>query len=116
MKMHVPSYWSHFGSSRSQTLERGELGKDIIIDLMMESPFVFTDGSYLSNPGPGGEVIYSPHHKAIPLTKPVCKRGFILLGELVAILITVEYFMEQSEESPGKVMKILRDSQATVRF
>ena len=80
----------------------------------MESPFAFTDGSYLSNPGPGGEVIYTPHHKAIPLTKPVCKRGFILLGELVAILITVEYFMEQSEESPGKVLKILRDRQATV--
>ena len=72
MTRHIPQYYSRLGSSKSRTLEQAELGKELILDLMIESPesttFAFTDGSYLTNPGPcgTGAVLYPPHQDPIP--------------------------------------------------
>ena len=48
-----PTYWSRLGSSKPHTHEQAELGKEMVLDMMMEAPedtpFVFTDGSCQPN-------------------------------------------------------------------
>ena len=77
----------------------------------MESPentnFAFTDGSCLTNPGPRAISIQSP------LKKPIYKRRSILLGELVAVQIALEYFLQYLDISHSKRLKIFSDSQST---
>jgi ribonuclease HI len=52
----------------------------------------FTDGSCLDNPGPcGAGTIVFVEEETTELKQPVCKRGSILLGELIAIKIVLEY-------------------------
>ena len=64
----------------------------------MEAPegttFAFTDGSCLK--------------------RPVCRRGSILIGELVAILITLEYMVQHLATMTCNILKIFSDSQSTV--
>ena len=89
MSSKTPVYWSRLGSSKSRTAEQKELGKEMVLDLMMEAPegttFAFTDGSCLTYPGPygAGAVVYPCDQDPVRLKRPVCS---ILLGELVAIL------------------------------
>ena len=55
---------------------------------------VFTDGSYLGNPGPcgSGACIFVPNEtEPVELKRPVTNRGSILLRELVAILMALEF-------------------------
>ena len=55
---------------------------------------VFTDGSCLGNPGPcgSGACIFIPNQtEPVRLKRPVTNRGSILLGELVAILMALEF-------------------------
>ena len=55
---------------------------------------VFTDGSCLGNPGPcgSGACIFVPSQtEPVRLKRPVTNRGSILLGELVAILMALEF-------------------------
>ena len=86
----------------------------------MEPPenttFAFTDGSCLTNPGPcgAGAVLYPPYLEPVPLKKPVCKTGSILLGELVAVHIALEHFLQYLDISHSKLLKIFSDSQSTV--
>ena len=86
----------------------------------MEAPkgttFAFTDGSCLTNPGPcwAGAVIYQEHHYPVCLKRPVCRRGSILLGELVAILITLEFMVQHITAMKCSLLKIFSDSQSTV--
>ena len=100
MSASVSQYWSRLGSSKSRTSDQQEQGRELILDMMMEAPegttFAFTDGSCLTNPGPcgAGAVIYQDHHQPVYLKRPVSRRGTILLGELVAILITLEYMVQ----------------------
>ena len=114
------SYWSRLGSSKSRTQEQPELGKEMVMDMMMEAPedttFAFTDGSCQPNPGPcgAGAVLYQPHLDPVSLKKPVCKRGSILLGELVAVQIALEYFLQHLETISCRFLKIFSDSQSTV--
>ena len=76
----LPTYWSRLGSPRSLTHEQSELGKEIVMDVMMETPehttFAFTDGSCQPNPGPcgAGAVLYPPQRDPVSLKKPVSKR------------------------------------------
>ena len=96
------------------------MGKEIILDVMMEAQegtiFAFTDGRCLTNPGPcgAGAAIYTDHHQPMFLKRPVSRRGSILLGDLVAILITLEYILENIMTIPCKLLKVFNDSQSTV--
>ena len=116
----LPSYWSRLGSSKSRTQEQSELGKEMVMDMMMEAPedttFAFTGRSCQPNPGPcgAGAVLYPPHLDPVSLKKPVCKRGSILLGELVAVQIALEYFLQHLETISCRFLKIFSDSQSTV--
>ncbi|MCG8032941.1 MAG: RNAse HI domain-containing protein, partial [Candidatus Thiodiazotropha taylori] len=116
----LPTYWSRLGSSKSRTYEQTELGKEMVMDMMMEAQadttFAFTDGSCQPNPGPcgAGAVLYPPHLDPIPLKKPVCKRGSILLGELVAVQIALEHFLQHLDIISSKLLKIFSDSQSAV--
>ena len=120
MSAGAPQYWSRLGSSKSRTSDQQEQGRELILDMMMEAPegttFAFTDGSCLTNPGPcgAGAVIYLDHQQPVCLKRPVCRRGFILLGELVAILITVEYTIQHLATMTCSILKIFIDSQSTV--
>ena len=120
MTSSAPKYWSRLGSSKSRTTEQQEMGKELVMDMMMEAPegtaFAFTDGSCLTNPGPcgAGAAIYTDHHQPVHLKRPVTRRGSILLGELVAILITLEYVLENIANIPCRLLKIFSDSQSTV--
>ena len=120
MSTKTPVYWSRLGSSKSRTAEQQELGKEMVLDLMMEAPegttFAFTDGSCLTNPGPcgAGAVVYPCNQKPVRLKRPVCKRGSILLGELVAILLVIEYLIQNTATIPSKLVKIFCDSQSAV--
>ena len=92
----------------------------MVIDMMMETPedttFAFTDESCQPNPGPcgAGAVLYPPHRDPVQLKKPVSKRGSILLGELVAVQIALEYFLQHLDTNSCKLLKIFSDSQSTV--
>lgn len=48
MTMSAPKYWSRL-ASKSRTAQQQEMGKEIVLDMMMEAPegtvFAFTDGS-----------------------------------------------------------------------
>ena len=98
----MPAYWSKHGSSKSRIAEQKEHGKQMVLDLMMEAPegttFAFTDDSCLTNPVPcgAGAVVYPSDQDPVRLKRPVCKRGSILLGELVAILIVIEYLIQNT--------------------
>ena len=120
MSASAPQYWSRLGSSKSRTSDQQEQGRELILDMMMEAPegtsFAFPDGSCLTNPGPcgAGAVIYQENHRPVCLKRPVCRRGSILLGELVAILITLENMVQHITTIQCSLLKIFSDSQSTV--
>ena len=122
MSASAPQNWSRLGSSKSRTVDQQdeEQGRELILDMMMEAPegtsFAFTDGSCLTNPGPcgAGAVIYQEHHPPVCLKRPVCRRGSILLGELVAILITLEYMVRHINTIKCNLLKIFSDSQSSI--
>ena len=73
MTASAPHYWPRLGSSKSQTSEQQEQGKELVLDMMMKAlegtAFAFTDGTCLTNPSPCGvgAVIYSDHHQSVCL-------------------------------------------------
>ena len=48
------------------------------------------------------------------MKKPVCKRGSILLGELVAVQIALEYFLQHLDSISCRFLEIFSESQSTV--
>jgi len=58
MSKSVSQYWSRLGSSKSRTQYQVELNKEIVGQIVNESPessiIAFPDGSCLGNPGPCG--------------------------------------------------------------
>ncbi|XP_071161036.1 uncharacterized protein [Mytilus edulis] len=75
----------------------------------------FTDGSCQSNPGPcgaGAIVIFS--NKEIELKQPVSKRGSILLAELVAIKLVLDYVSRIENKTLIEEVKIFSDSQTAI--
>ena len=59
----------------------------------------FADGSCRGNPGPcgAGACVFLPNNDEIELKQPVSKLACILLGELVAIQITLNYLIEEKK-------------------
>ncbi|KAH3892494.1 hypothetical protein DPMN_016612 [Dreissena polymorpha] len=97
-----PEYCSRLGSSQNRTHEQENLGKETIMDIMMEAPqectFAFTDGSCFTYPGrtSAGAVLNPPGCDAIRLKRAVTKHGTILLAELVAVLMVLEEILQHS--------------------
>ncbi|CAG2257967.1 unnamed protein product [Mytilus edulis] len=121
MTQSKPLYWSRLGNSKSRTNEQQELCQETINQLMgdctQEQAISFTDGSCLGNPGPcgAGAIIYAEHIKpAARLHRPVAQRGSILLAELIAILMVLEYCITENIYNAIQRIKIFSDSQSAV--
>jgi ribonuclease HI len=75
----------------------------------------FTDGSCLNNPGPcGAGAIVFVEEETTELKQPVCKRGSILLGELIAIKIVLEYIDQPEIRRKIEQLTIFSDSQTAI--
>ena len=55
-----------------------------------------------------------PYLDPVSLKKLVCRRGSILFGELVAVQLALEYFLQHLETISCRFLKIFSDSQSTV--
>jgi ribonuclease HI len=91
-----PEYWRNLGSSKTRTKEQEIKGRDLTLHKITETTentaIAFTDGLCLNNPGPcGAGAIVFVEEETTELKQPVCKRGSILSGELIAIKIVLEY-------------------------
>ena len=93
-----PEYWNILGSSKSRTGEQEQMSRGIIGGMLDNcgdgTAVVFTDGSCLGNPGPcgAGACIFHPGtSEPVLLKQPVSSRGSILLGEIVAIKMALQY-------------------------
>ena len=93
-----PEYWQNLGSSKSRSAEQEKLSREVIGGVIegcdAETAVVFTDGSCLGNPGPcgAGACLSIPGSSDLVMLKqPVSSRGSILLGELVAIKMALQY-------------------------
>ena len=119
LTMQKPSYWSRLGSSKSRTQEQQAQCIEVVEEMTKgandNTIISFTDGSCLGNPGPcgAGAAIYPGSGSVIPLKRPVAKRGSILLGEMVAIMTTLEYCITNFTGQYSKI-QILSDSQTAV--
>ena len=115
-----PSYWNRLGSSKSRTEEQKALGKEVIQEILGETTdstiVAFTDGSCEGNPGPSGAgaVLFPGDTVAVELKKPVSSRGAILLAELVAIVMVLEYCITHLKDTVYNHLHILSDSQTAV--
>ncbi|VDI25109.1 Hypothetical predicted protein, partial [Mytilus galloprovincialis] len=114
-----PEYWRTLGSSKNRTKEQEITGKNLILNkLNTVSPstvVAFTDGSCQSNPGPcGAGAIVIFNNKEIELKQPVSKRGLILLAELVAIKLVLDYVSRIENKTLIEEVKIFSDSQSAI--
>ncbi|XP_071160776.1 uncharacterized protein [Mytilus edulis] len=114
-----PEYWRTLGSSKNRTKEQEITGKNLILNkLNTVSPstvVAFTDGSCQSNPGPcGAGAIVIFNNKEIELKQPVSKRGSILLAELVAIKLVLDYVNRIENKTLIEEVKIFSDSQTAI--
>ncbi|WAR01815.1 RNH-like protein, partial [Mya arenaria] len=75
----------------------------------------FTDGSCLGNPGPcgAGACIYFNDQKRVELSQPVAKSASILVGELVAIKMTLQCIIDEAKKKQLQNVRILTDSQTS---
>jgi hypothetical protein len=116
--MSPPEYWRHLGSSKNRSTEQAESGKQIVLDKIANLPqnsiLAFTDGSCINNPGScgAGAVIFNGN-STIELKKPVSNRASILLGELIAIKLVLDY-IDQTQFRSIDLLKILSDSQQSI--
>ena len=117
-----PDYWSRLGSSKSRTQSQKDESRAVISGTLEScSPdtlIAFTDGSCHPNPGPcgAGACVYLPHETApVLLKQPVSKRGSILLGEMIAIKMVLDFILEKLHQKMEiKDVLILSDSQSSV--
>ena len=116
-----PEYWNRLGSSKSRNVTQQEESKVIIQSLVEMSNYnnliVFTDGSCLGNPGPcgSGACIFVPNEtEPVMLKRPVTNRGSILLGELIAILMALEFAQSEHKKRQIHGITIFSDSQSAV--
>ena len=101
-----PDYWNILGSSKSRTGDQEELSREIIGGILDScddgKAVVFTDGSCLGNPGPcgAGACVFPPGvSEPVLLKQPVSSRGSILLGEVVAIKMALQYLYKTQKPS-----------------
>ena len=109
-----PDYWNNLGSSKSRTAAQEEKAKELIEQIVEDSPqdtvFAFTDGSCRGNPGPcgaGAGVFFPGQEEHVSLKQPVSKLASILLGELVAILITLTFLKKRTRKERHLQGKII---------
>ena len=117
-----PEYWDRLGSSKSRSAEQEIESLSVIQSLLdsctPDSVIAFTDGSCQPNPGPcgAGSCIFMPHQEnPVCLKKPVSNHSSILLGELVAIHMTLDYLnteIQKSQSIPD--IHIFSDSQSAI--
>lgn len=116
-----PEYWKSLGSSKSRTAEQEKLSREVVDSILekcdAETAIGFTDGSCLGNPGPcgAGACLFIPGScEPVMLKQPVSNRGSILLGELVAIKMALEYIDRCKTQRGIRVNKahIFSDSQS----
>ena len=120
-----PEYWQNLGSSKSRSSEQEQLSRDLIGGVIekcdAETAVIFTDGSCMGNPGPcgAGACLFVPGTSdPVLLKQPVSSMGSILLGELVAIKIALQYIYRcntnRQRENSIKKAHIFSDSQGAV--
>jgi hypothetical protein len=114
-----PEYWKNLGSSKTRTKEEEIKGRDLILQKITETTentaIAFTDGSCLNNPGPcGAGAIVFVEEETTELKQLVCKRGSILLGELIAIKIVLEYIDQPEIRRKIEQLTIFSDSQTVL--
>ena len=116
-----PEYWNRLGSSKSRNVTQQEESKVIIQSLVEMSNYnnliVFTDGSCLGNPGPcgSGACIFVPNEtEPVMLKRPVTNRGSILLGELIAIFMALEFAQSEHKKRQIHGITIFSDRQSAV--
>ncbi|VDI80211.1 Hypothetical predicted protein [Mytilus galloprovincialis] len=114
----APDLWRNIGSSKSRTTAQIQEGKQIISEqLKSQTPntaFTFTDGSCLGNPGPcdAGSIIYINDQEE-KLKRPVSNKGSILLAELLAIKIVLDY-IESFSKAQIDTLTLFSDSQTAL--
>ena len=120
--MTKPEYWNRLGSSKSRTKEQEDESQTLINSILEtctpDTVIAFTDGSCHPNPGPcgAGASVYLPFQtNSVNLKQPVSKHGSILLGELVAIKMVLDFILEKLHQKLqlNKVL-ILSDSQSSI--
>ena len=93
-----PEYWNRLCSSKSRSTARQEESKETVQALVENCKYdeivAFTDGSCLGNLGPcrSWDCIYLPNQtESVRLKRLVTNRGSLLLGELIVILMALEF-------------------------
>ena len=116
-----PEYWSNLGSSKNRTSAQEAESRNVVENLIkdntgMQMVLAFTDGSCRGNPGPcgAGACVFLPNNDEIELKQPVSKLASILLIELVAIQITLNYLIEEKKVRDISTILIFCDSQSAV--
>ena len=117
-----PEYWSRLGCSKSRTQTQKDESRAVISGTLEacspDTLIAFTDGSCHPNPGPcgAGACVYLPHETSqVCLKQPVSKRGSILLGEMIAIKMVLDFILEKlNQKLKFKKALILSDSQSSV--
>ena len=117
-----PEYWSRLGSSKNRTNDQKDDSRNLITDILEtctpDTLIAFTDGSCHQNPGAcrAGACVYLPFKTSpVNLKQPVSKLGSILLGEMIAIKMVLDFILEKlyKKRKLNKVF-ILSDSQSSV--
>ena len=119
--MKRPEYWNNLGSSKNRTKTQEEESRRLIEEQIdsceVDTVFIFTDGSCRENPGPcgAGACVYLPgQEEYVELKKPVSRLASILLGELVAIEIALNFIQSEMKKKTIKGVKIFCDSQSAI--
>ena len=119
--MRRPEYWSNLGSSKNRTRAQEVESRNVVENLIKNSisdhiVIAFTDGSCRGNPGPcgAGSYVLLPNSDAVELKQPVSKLASILLGELVAIQLTLNFVIEENRKHDIDTVLIFCDSQSAV--
>ena len=113
-------YWSSIGSYRSSTKAQKQVSREVVegvLDGIFNNTLVaFTDGSCRGNPGPCGDgsCIILLNSDKVELKQLVSKLASILLGELVAIKLTLDCILEETTRCKIDSVMILSDTQISV--
>ena len=116
-----PEYWSNLGSSKNRTSAQEAESRNAVENLIkdntgMQTVLAFTDKYCRGNPGPcgAGACVFLPNNDEIELKQSVSKLASILLGELVAIQITLIYLIEENNLHDISTIHIFCDSQSAM--
>ena len=121
--MRRPEYLSNLGSSKNRTSAQEVESRNVVENLTKNSIstcihtiLAFTDGSCRGNPGPcgAGSYVLLPNSDAVELKQPVSKLASILLGELVAIQLTLNFVLEEDRKPDIDTVLIFCDNQSAV--